>query len=355
MKQDNAKLNKTIVVTGGAGFIGSHTVLELLKGGFDVLILDNFMNSDESVISRIEFLAQASLERGVTLKCIPMDVRDETALHQIFIEHTVAGVVHFAGLKAVAESFQKPLEYWDTNVGGTMTLTRVMQRCLVKNLVFSSSATVYGLAKINPVTEDAPTMSINPYGRTKLVCERFLTDVCFSNPSFNVALLRYFNPVGAHSSGTIGESPKGIPNNLMPLVCQVASGQRPQLSIFGNDYDTPDGTCIRDYIHVMDLANAHVQTLKSMLGLLDLSPLTGLSVLNFGTGRGVSVKELLDCFEVVNDVKVPYTIASRRDGDVPMLVADASKAMGCLGWSPQFDLKAMCKDAWGWQINSMGK
>ena len=349
MPKHSHKLDQTVLVTGGAGFIGSHTVLELLQAGFDVIVLDNFLNSDPSVLARIKSLAQEPLRLGLSLKHIEKDVRDEAGLIEVFKAHKIAGVIHFAGLKAVAESFQHPLAYWDTNVGGTMALARVMKRFDVNHLVFSSSATVYGLSKDNPVSETAPTTSTNPYGRTKLVCEQFLQDICGANPEFNVALLRYFNPVGAHPSGLMGESPKGIPNNLMPLVCQVASGQRAQLSIFGDDYDTPDGTCIRDYIHVMDLAQGHVLTLKSMLGLLDLPALSGLSVLNFGTGQGVSVKELVDCFEAVNGVKVPHSIAPRRDGDVPILVANPNKAFESLGWKAKRNLISMCQDAWRWQ------
>jgi UDP-glucose 4-epimerase len=347
--QHTHKMDQTVLVTGGAGFIGSHTVLELLQAGFDVIVLDNFLNSDPSVLARIKSLAQEPLSLGLSLKHIEMDVRDEAGLIEVFKAHRIAGVIHFAGLKAVAESFQQPLAYWDTNVGGTMALARVMKRFDVNHLVFSSSALVYGLPKLIPIQENSELDAVNPYGRTKLICEKFLTDVCFADSRFNVALLRYFNPVGAHSSGLLGESPKGIPNNLMPLVCQVASGERAQLSIFGDDYDTPDGSCIRDYIHVMDLAQGHVLTLKSMLGLLGLPTLSGLSVLNFGTGQGVSVKELVDCFEAVNGVKVPHSIAPRRDGDVPILVANPNKAFESLGWKANRNLISMCQDAWRWQ------
>ncbi len=346
------KTNQTILVTGGAGFIGSHTVVELLHGGFDVIVLDNFLNSDTGVISPLKFLAQDALDQGLSLKLIKMDVRDEIGLEGIFKEHLISGVIHFAGLKAVAESFERPLDYWDTNLGGTMTLTRVMKRFEVNHLVFSSSALVYGLPKSIPIQESAKTSAVNPYGRTKLVCEQYLSDVCLANSNFNVALLRYFNPVGAHPSGLIGESPKGSPNNLMPLICQVASGIRDQLFIFGEDYATPDGTCIRDYIHIMDLAQGHVLTLKSMMGLFELPPLKGLSVLNFGTGQGVSVKELVQCFESVNGVKVPHSISGRREGDVPILVADVQKALTCLGWKAKRDLTSMCQDAWRWQRQS---
>ena len=351
MNSTNSK--STILVTGATGFIGSHTVVELLAAGYQVVMLDNLCNSDASVIERIERIAQAqSSTEPQHLSFHEMDVRDTASLTKLFENNPIDGVIHFAGLKAVGESFSKAWDYWNNNVAGTINLTGVMNGAGVKRLVFSSSATVYGEARTLPVKEDAPTQVTNPYGRTKLVCEQFLTDLCQSNSGWQVALLRYFNPVGAHKSALIGEAPRGVPNNLMPFVTQVAAGIRPALSIFGRDYPTRDGTCIRDYIHVCDLAKGHVATMAAMLGhpIHSKAPrLDGLNILNFGTGQGVTVQELVDTFVRVTGQAVPIVDAPRRMGDVPELYADPSLALSTLGWRAQETLESMCRDAWAWQ------
>ena len=343
----------TILVTGATGFIGSHTVVELLAADYRVLMLDNLCNSDASVVERIERIAQDRLSaQPQRLSFHQMDVRDTESLKQLFKAEPIDGVIHFAGLKAVGESFSQAWEYWNNNVAGTIALTGAMKDAGVKRLVFSSSATVYGAARLLPVKEDAPTQVTNPYGRTKLVCEQFLTELCHSSEDWQVALLRYFNPVGAHKSALIGEAPRGVPNNLMPFVTQVAAGMRPALSIFGRDYPTRDGTCIRDYIHVCDLAKGHVATMGAMLGQASLSSvpiLKGLAVLNFGTGQGVTVQELVDTFVRVTGQAVPTIDAPRRMGDVPELYADPSLAQETLGWRAQESLESMCRDAWAWQ------
>ena len=350
-----------LLVTGAAGFIGSHAVIELLAHGFDVIGIDNFCNSNRGVIDKIlslknEFLGLTDME----FKHFSMDVRDENSLDDLFEKHTISGVIHFAGLKAVGESFERPLEYWQNNVGGTMNLIKVMEKHGAKNFVFSSSATVYGIPQHLPIKEDSPTGAFSPYGRTKWVCEQFLEDHAKANADWNISMLRYFNPVGAHESGMIGELPNGIPNNLMPFVTQVAAGLRDKLSIFGNDYETPDGTCIRDFIHVVDLAQGHVAAVEAMglqkSKLIDKSQskshpysIQGLNVLNFGTGSGVSVKELVETFVSVTGQKIPFEFVARRQGDVPSLYADASKAKEFLGWQAQRGLETMCADAWKWQ------
>jgi UDP-glucose 4-epimerase len=350
---NTANSRATILVTGGTGFIGSHTVVELLAAGYRVVMIDNLCNSDSSVVKRIERIAQAQL--SIDPQCLSfheMDVRDGASLTNLFKSEAIDGVIHFAGLKAVGESFSKAWDYWNNNVAGTINLTGVMHGAGVKRLVFSSSATVYGEARILPVKEDAPTQATNPYGRTKLVCEQFLTDLSKSNSEWQVALLRYFNPVGAHKSALIGEAPRGVPNNLMPFVTQVAAGIRPALSIFGRDYPTRDGTCIRDYIHVCDLAKGHVATMTAMLGHpphSNVPSLEGLNILNFGTGQGVTVQELVDTFVRVTGQAVPIVDAPRRLGDVPELYADPSLALNTLGWRAQETLESMCQDAWAWQ------
>jgi len=350
-----------ILVTGAAGFIGTHTVIELLTSGFNVVGLDNFCNSNSDSIGRIQCLiSKIASSKAVDFQFHPVDVRDKVDIDEIFKMYPVHGVIHFAGLKAVGESFDHPLAYWDNNVGGTISILNSMKDHDVKNFVFSSSATIYGVPKSLPIVESASTHALNPYGQTKLVCEHLLEDFFKANLDWNISLLRYFNPVGAHESGLIGELPNGIPNNLMPYLTQVAAGLRKELSIFGSDYDTPDGTCIRDFIHVVDLARGHVATLRAMLSIVhDESPdlsvsnhsISGLHRFNFGTGFGVSVKELVDTFQVVSGQKIKYRFVGRRPGDIPVLFADVKKAKEMLGWQAERTVAQMCSDAWRWQIN----
>ena len=327
----------TILVTGGAGYIGSHTVVELLNAGHQVLIVDNLCNSSAKVLDRIEALA------GKNFSFVQADVRDSAALDRIFAEHRIDGVIHFAGLKAVGESVAQPLRYFDNNVGSTLALLQAMDRAGVRRIVFSSSATVYGDPEQVPITESSRLQVTNPYGRTKLICEDILRDLQVSDPRWQVAILRYFNPVGAHISGTIGEHPNGIPNNLMPFITQVAVGQREFLSIFGQDYPTPDGTGVRDYIHVVDLAQGHLAALNY------LQNQQASITVNLGTGRGVSVKELADTFARVTGVPVPYRFVDRRPGDVAACYADTRLAQEALGWQAQLGVERMCQDAWRWQ------
>lgn len=326
-----------ILVTGGAGYIGSHTVVELLNAGHQVLIVDNLCNSSSAVLDRIEALT------GKKVPFVQADVRDAATLDRIFTEHPVDGVVHFAGLKAVGESVAQPLRYFDNNVGSTLALLQAMDRAGVRRIVFSSSATVYGDPEQVPITENSRLQVTNPYGRTKLMCEDILRDMQVSDPRWQVAILRYFNPVGAHISGTIGEDPSGIPNNLMPFITQVAVGQREFLSIFGRDYPTPDGTGVRDYIHVVDLAQGHLAALNYLQ-----QHQTSLTV-NLGTGHGVSVQELADTFARVTGVPVPYRFVDRRPGDVAACYADTTLARETLGWQAQLGVERMCEDAWRWQ------
>jgi UDP-glucose 4-epimerase len=327
----------TILVTGGAGYIGSHTVVELLNAGHQVLIVDNLCNSSSAVLERIKKLAPANL------KFVQADVRDGAALDRLFAVQPIEGVIHFAGLKAVGESVAQPLRYFDNNVDSTLALLQAMDRAGVRRIVFSSSATVYGDPQQVPITEDSPLQVTNPYGRTKLMCEDILRDLQVSDPRWQVAILRYFNPVGAHISGTIGEHPSGIPNNLMPYITQVAVGQREFLSIFGRDYPTPDGTGVRDYIHVVDLAQGHLAALNYLQ-----ERQTSITV-NLGTGRGVSVQELADTFARVTGVPVPYRFVDRRPGDVAACYADTTLAREALGWQAQLGVERMCQDAWRWQ------
>jgi UDP-glucose 4-epimerase len=327
----------TILVTGGAGYIGSHTVVELLNAGHQVLIVDNLCNSSIAVLERIEKLANPNF------RFVQADVRDGAALDRLFAEQPIDGVIHFAGLKAVGESVSQPVRYFDNNVGSTLALLQAMDRAGVRRIVFSSSATVYGDPEQVPITEGSRLQVTNPYGRTKLMCEDILRDLQVSDPRWQVAMLRFFNPVGAHISGAIGEHPNGIPNNLMPFITQVAVGQREFLSIFGRDYPTPDGTGVRDYIHVVDLAQGHLAALNYLQ-----QRQTSITV-NLGTGRGVSVQELADTFARVTGVPVPYRFVDRRPGDVAACYADTTLAREALGWQAQLGVERMCQDAWRWQ------
>jgi UDP-glucose 4-epimerase len=327
----------TILVTGGAGYIGSHTVVELLNAGHQVLIVDNLCNSSIAVLERIQKLANPNF------RFVQADVRDGAVLDRLFAKQPIDGVIHFAGLKAVGESVSQPVRYFDNNVGSTLALLQAMDRAGVRRIVFSSSATVYGDPEQVPISESSRLQVTNPYGRTKLMCEDILRDLQVSDPRWQVAVLRYFNPVGAHISGTIGEHPSGIPNNLMPYITQVAVGQREFLSIFGRDYPTPDGTGVRDYIHVVDLAQGHLAALHYLQ-----QRQTSITV-NLGTGRGVSVQELADTFARVTGVPVPYRFVERRPGDVAACYADTTLAREALGWQAQLGVERMCQDAWRWQ------
>ena len=328
---------KTILVTGGAGYIGSHTVVKLLEQGYGVVIVDNLCNSKVNVIHQIEAII------GRKPVFYEGDIRDHVLLAGIFKAHPIQGVIHFAGLKAVGESVQQPLRYWDVNVVGTQRLLSAMDKHHCRTMVFSSSATLYGYPDQVPIPETAPIQPINPYGHSKAAVERMLQDVAASEPGWRIASLRYFNPVGAHISGTIGEHPNGIPNNLMPFITQVAVGKREFLSIFGNDYPTPDGTGVRDYIHVVDLAQGHLAALNY------LQTKQQSITVNLGTGKGVSVKEMADTFAKVNNVPLPYKFVDRRPGDVPEYYADTTLAEQELGWTAQLDVARMCQDSWRWQ------
>ena len=327
-----------ILVTGGAGYIGSHTVVELQNAGYEVVVLDNLANSSEKSLERVE---------KITGKKVPFykaDILDREALENIFSKEDVGAVIHFAGLKAVGESVAKPWEYYENNIAGTLTLVDVMRKHNCKNIIFSSSATVYGNPAFIPITEDCPKgQCTNPYGWTKSMLEQILSDMQKADPEWNVILLRYFNPIGAHQSGTIGENPNGIPNNLMPYITQVAVGKLKELGVFGNDYDTPDGTGVRDYIHVVDLAIGHVKALQMV------EKNAGLKVYNLGTGVGYSVLDIVKNFEAATGVKIPYVIKERRPGDIATCYSDASKAREELGWEAQYGIKQMCADSWRWQ------
>nr|WP_296007699.1 UDP-glucose 4-epimerase GalE [uncultured Blautia sp.] len=327
-----------ILVTGGAGYIGSHTVIELQNAGYDVVVLDNLSNSNPVSLERVE---------KITGKKVPFykaDILDRDALNEIFEKESIDSCIHFAGLKAVGESVAKPWEYYENNIAGTLTLVDVMRKHNVKNMIFSSSATVYGDPAFVPITEECPKgQCTNPYGWTKSMLEQILSDIQKADPEWNIVLLRYFNPIGAHKSGTIGENPNGIPNNLMPYVTQVAVGKLKELGVFGNDYDTPDGTGVRDYIHVVDLARGHVMALKKLQGN------AGLNIYNLGTGNGYSVLDLVNNFQEATGVKVPYSIKPRRPGDIATCYASADKAYEELGWKAEFGIKEMCEDAWRWQ------
>lgn len=326
-----------VLLTGGAGYIGSHTAVELLARGYEVLLVDNFCNSSPRVLERLARIT------GQSVACERIDVRDANALADVFARHPVDAVIHFAALKAVGESCTQPLRYFDNNIGGTIGLLQSMQAAGVSRLVFSSSATVYGQPEACPITESAPLRVTNPYGRTKLVMEELIGDVCTAHPDFHAAILRYFNPVGAHESGLIGEEPTGIPNNLMPFVCQVAAGRREFLSVFGGDYPTRDGTGVRDFIHVVDLAKAHVAAVDRLLRVPESM------TVNLGTGCGYSVLELVQSFERASNRRIPYRIVGRRAGDVAECYADPRQAHEILAWRAEFGIERMCTDAWRWQ------
>lgn len=327
----------SILVTGGAGYIGSHTVVELLKLGKDVVIVDNLSNSSILVLDRIETIT------GKRPTFYELDVANKVALREVFEKESIEAAIHFAGYKAVGESVEKPVMYYENNIMSTLALVEVMAEFGVKKIVFSSSATVYGLNNPSPLVETMPTSATNPYGYTKVMLEQILRDVEVADKEWSIALLRYFNPIGAHESGLIGEDPAGIPNNLMPFVAQVAVGKRPELSVFGNDYDTVDGTGVRDYIHVIDLALGHIKALEK------ISMTAGVHTYNLGSGQGTSVLELVQAFEKVNGVPVPYKIVDRRPGDVATCYANADKALEELDWKTEKTIEDMCRDTWNWQ------
>ena len=327
-----------ILVTGGAGYIGSHTVVEIQNAGYDVVVVDNLSNSSEKSLDRVSKIT------GKPVTFYKADILDREALEAIFAKEDITACIHFAGLKAVGESVAKPWEYYENNIAGTLTLVDVMRKHNCKNIIFSSSATIYGDPAIIPITEECPKgICTNPYGWTKSMLEQVLSDMQKADPEWNVIILRYFNPIGAHKSGTIGENPNGIPNNLMPYITQVAVGKRPELGVFGNDYDTHDGTGVRDYIHVVDLAIGHVKAYEKIL----TNP--GLGIYNLGTGTGYSVLDVVKNFEAATGVKIPYAIKDRRPGDIAACYADASKAKAELGWEAQYGIKEMCEDSWRWQ------
>ncbi len=327
-----------VLVTGGAGYIGSHTCVELINAGIDVVIVDNFYNCKKSSIDRIKALV------GRDFPYYECDIRDREGLDKIFKTEKIDSVIHFAGLKAVGESVQKPLEYFDNNITGTLVLLDVMRKNGCKKIVFSSSATVYGTKNISPLTEDMEIGGVkNPYGRTKYMIECILQDLYVSDKDWSICLLRYFNPIGAHKSGTMGEAPNGIPNNLMPYITQVAIGKRDHLSVFGNDYDTPDGTCVRDYIHVVDLALGHVKAVQKVEGE------KGVFIYNLGTGKGYSVLDVVNAFKKASGIDIKYEIVARRAGDLAVCYSDPSKAYKELGWKAERDIEEMCEDSWRWQ------
>lgn len=329
-----------ILVTGGAGFIGSHTCVELLENGYDIIVVDNFVNSKPESLKRIKQIT------GRDFKFYETDLLDEAGVETIFANNTIEAVIHFAGLKAVGESVQKPLWYYHNNLTGTLILCKVMAKRNVKKLVFSSSATVYGNPASVPIREDFPLSTTNPYGSTKLMIENILRDLYVPDHDWSIALLRYFNPIGAHESGLIGEDPNGIPNNLMPYIAQVAAKKLEILSVFGDDYNTPDGTGVRDYIHVVDLARGHIKAVEKVLGS------TGVDAYNLGTGHGYSVLDMVKAFSEVNGVAVPYKIAPRRPGDIAECYADPTKAKEVLGWQAEFGLEKMCRDAWNFMVKN---
>lgn len=332
---------KTILVTGGMGYIGSHTCVQMINAGMIPIILDNLCNAKSEVLQRIAALT------GTEPTFYQGDVRDEALLDRIFASHSIVSVIHFAGLKAVGESVEKPLEYYDTNVNGTLVLARSMQKAGVKSLIFSSSATVYGEPEVVPIKEDFPVgNTTNPYGTSKYMVERCLSDLYVSDNQWSISLLRYFNPVGAHPSGTMGEDPQGIPNNLTPYIAQVAVGRRDKLTVYGNDYPTVDGTGVRDYIHVVDLANGHIAALKGV------GEKAGLHIYNLGSGKGTSVLQMIQAFEKASGKPIPYVISARRAGDIAEYWSTAEKAEHDLGWKVQYSIQDMADDTWKWQLNN---
>lgn len=334
-------MKQNILVTGGLGYIGSHTVVELINNGYNPIIVDNLANSKKEVLNRIEKIT------SIRPSFYQFDVRDEKKLDAVFSSFDIHAVIHFAGLKAVGESVEKPKLYYDNNIGSTLSLLKIMKKHNVKNIIFSSSATVYGLPKHVPIKESDPIGEVtNPYAETKVKIEAILKDLYKNDNSYNIAILRYFNPIGAHKSGLIGEDPNGIPNNLMPYISQVANKKLPILKIFGNDYDTKDGTCIRDYIHVVDLAIGHLLSLKK----LENNP--GLVIYNLGTSVGTSVLELVHAFEKANNIKVPYEFSERRKGDIAICYADATKAKDELGFKTKYNIVDCCKDSWNYQLHN---
>ncbi|WP_066291433.1 UDP-glucose 4-epimerase GalE [Bacillus sp. FJAT-29937] len=329
-----------ILVTGGAGYIGTHTCVELLQAGYEVVVADNFSNSKPAALRKVREVT------GKDFITYEIDIKDQASLTTIFSEQDIEAVIHFAGLKAVGESVEVPLRYYQNNISGTINLCEVMEQFNVKKLVFSSSATVYGLLERVPFCENDPLQATNPYGQTKLICEQMLQDLFISDRAWGIALLRYFNPVGAHGSGIIGEDPNGIPNNLFPYMSQVAVGKLAELSVFGNDYDTHDGTGVRDYIHVVDLASGHLKALERILHR------TGVHTYNLGTGKGYSVLEMIRAFENASSREIPYKIVKRRAGDIAVSYADPTKAKRELRWSTERDIDDMCKDTWQWQVKN---
>ncbi|QQP69565.1 UDP-glucose 4-epimerase GalE [Carnobacterium sp. CS13] len=329
-----------ILVTGGAGYIGSHTTVELLNAGYEVVIVDDYSNSKPEVLKRIKKIT------GKEFSFHEVNILDKAALEEVFQAHELDAVIHFAGYKAVGESVAEPLKYYHNNLTGTFVLAELMGKYNVKKMVFSSSATVYGMNNVSPLTEDLPLSTTNPYGTTKMMIEQILQDIYKADPSWSIALLRYFNPIGAHESGRIGEDPNGIPNNLMPYITQVAVGKRDQLSVFGSDYDTPDGTGVRDYIHVVDLAKGHLKAVEKVLATEQIE------AYNLGTGQGYSVLDVVTNFEKATGQKVPYALVDRRPGDIGTCYSDATKAAVELGWKSSYDLEEMCRDSWRWQENN---
>lgn len=323
-----------ILVTGGTGYIGSHTCVELLQKGYEVVVFDNLYNSKIDVVDKIEKIT------GKKITFYKADMLDKESMRPVFAEHKFDAVIHFAGLKAVGESVEKPLLYYKNNIAGTINLCEMMNEYGCKKIIFSSSATVYGSPETVPITEDFPLSTTNPYGSTKLMLEGILSDLCVPDKEWSVVLLRYFNPIGAHESGLLGESPNGIPNNLMPYIMQVAVGKLPELGVFGNDYDTPDGTGVRDYIHVVDLAKGHVNAVEKATSA------NGVNIYNLGTGNGYSVLDIVKAFEAANGVTIPYSIKPRRAGDIAICYANPQKAKDELGWEAKYDLQRMCEDSW---------
>ncbi|OCA88299.1 UDP-glucose 4-epimerase GalE [Bacillus sp. FJAT-27225] len=329
-----------ILVTGGAGYIGSHTCVELVNAGYEIVVVDNLSNSKPEALKRVKEIT------GKEIKFYEVDLLDKEGLRKVFEESQIDAVIHFAGLKAVGESVSIPLRYYHNNITGTLILCEVMEEFGVKNLVFSSSATVYGMPEQVPISEDFPLSATNPYGKTKLMIEEILRDLYVSDNNWSIALLRYFNPIGSHESGNIGEDPSGIPNNLMPYITQVAVGKLKELQIFGNDYPTHDGTGVRDYIHVVDLSRGHLKALEKIVGT------TGVEAYNLGTGKGYSVLDLVSAFEKASGINIPYKIVDRRPGDIAICYADPLKAREELGWEAEKGIEEMCRDSWNWQKNN---